>query len=316
MLDILSITLPIYLIIGIGYLSIRQGIFDKGDLRAFGKFVLNAALPALLFNALSQRRIADVLNPSYLLISAIGSLTLIGLALFWARKIKGQSWSESAISTMGMACPNSGFIGFPILMLLMPSAAGVVLALNMLVENLVLIPLLLALADRDDKHHLHWTRVVWQALVRLTKNPMIIGMMLGLAASALGWQLPEPLARSVTLFAQASSALSLLVIGGSLHGLSLAGMGRQIGPVVLGKLVLHPLIMLAALALGLAAGLPALSPELRTALILSAAMPIMGIYPILAQRHGQEGFSAAALLATTLGSFVTLNVLLWLWPSA
>lgn len=316
MLDILSITLPIYLIIGIGYLSTRQGLFDKGDLRAFGKFVLSAALPALLFNALSQRRIADVLNPSYLLVSALGSLTLIGLALIWARKIKSKSWSESAIIAMGMACPNSGFVGFPVLMLLMPSVAGVVLALNMLVENLVLLPLLMALANREHDHHLHWTRVVWQALTRLTRNPMIIGLMLGLAASALGWQLPEPLARSVTLFAQASSALSLLVIGGSLHGLSLAGMGRRIGPVVLGKLVLHPLIMLAALALGMAAGLPALSPELRTALILSAAMPIMGIYPILAQRHGHEGFSAAALLGTTLGSFVTLNLLLWLWPAA
>jgi hypothetical protein len=39
----------------------------------------------------------------------------------------------------------------------------------------------------------------------------------------------------------------------------------------------------------------------------------MGIYPILAQRHGHEGFSAAALLGTTLGSFVTLNLLLWMW---
>jgi malonate transporter len=313
MLDILSITLPIYLIIAIGYLMTRLGVFAKAELKAFGQFVLRLALPALLFNALSQRRIADVLNASYLLAYAVGSLALVGVAVVWARRLAGKPWSESAICAMGMACPNSGFVGYPILLLLLPPVAGVALALNMLVENLLVLPLLLVLADRGDSRHLPWYRVAGQSLARLAANPMIIGLVLGLLASALGWQLPAPLARTVTLFAQASSALSLFVIGGALHGLSLAGMGRQIGPIMAGKLVLHPLCILGALALGAAVGLPALAPELRTALVMTAAMPIMGIYPLLAQRHGHEGFSAAALLGTTLGSFVTLNLLLWLW---
>lgn len=313
MFDILAITGPIYLIIAVGYLCTRHGWFDRNELRAYGKFVLNVALPALLFNALSQRRLADVLNVSYLATYAAGSLALIGVAMVWARRWAGRSWSESAISAMGMACPNSGFVGYPIMLLLMPTVAGVALALNMLVENLIVLPLLLALADRGDSHHLPWWRVVGLSLVRLARNPMILGLVLGLLSSAIGWQLSAPLARTVTLFAQASSALSLFVIGGSLHGLSLAGMGRQIGPIVAGKLLLHPLLILAALTLAAAIGLPALTPELRTALVMTGAMPIMGIYPILAQRHGHEGFSAAALLATTLGSFVTLNLLLWMW---
>ena len=312
MLDILAITGPIYLIIAVGYLCTRRGLFDKTELRAYGKFVINVALPALLFNALSQRRPADVLNVGYLATCAAGSLAMIGAAMVWARRWAGRSWSESAVSAMGMGCPNSGFVGYPILLLLMPTVAGVVLALNMLVENLIVLPLLLALADRGDSHHLPWWRVVGLSLARLATSPMIIGLVLGFLASAIGWQLPGPLARTVTLFAQASSALSLFVIGGSLHGLSLAGMGRQIGPIVFGKLVLHPLFMFGALTLGVAAGLPALTPELRMALVMTAAMPIMGIYPILAQRHGHEGFSAAALLGTTLGSFVTLNLLLWM----
>ncbi len=310
MLDILAITTPIYLIISVGYFCARQGWFEKSELRAYGKFVLNAALPALLFNALSQRRIADVLNTSYLSMYAAGSLLMIGVGLLWARRLAGKSWSETAYSAMGMASPNSGFVGYPILLLLLPSVAGVALALNLLVENLLLLPLLMVLADRGDAKHLPWHRAVAQSLLRQVRSPLILGLVLGFLAPALGLQLPAPLARSVTLFAQASSALSLFVIGGNLHGLSLAGMGRQIGPIVFGKLLLHPLFMLAALTMGTAAGLPPLTPELRTALLLSAAMPIMGIYPILAQRHGHEGFSAAALLASTLASFATLNLLL------
>ena len=54
---------------------------------------------------------------------------------------------------------------------------------------------------------------------------------------------------------------------------------------------------------------------LRSALILTAALPIMSIYPILAMRHGHEGFAAAALLATTTLSFFTLSALIGLLQS-
>ena len=50
---------------------------------------------------------------------------------------------------------------------------------------------------------------------------------------------------------------------------------------------------------------------LREAILLSAAMPIFGIYPILAQQYGREGFSAVALLATTVFSFLTISLMLW-----
>jgi hypothetical protein len=39
---------------------------------------------------------------------------------------------------------------------------------------------------------------------------------------------------------------------------------------------------------------------------------MFGIYPILTQKHGHEGLSAAALLVTTMASFFSLNGLLWL----
>ena len=40
------------------------------------------------------------------------------------------------------------------------------------------------------------------------------------------------------------------------------------------------------------------------------AMPTMGIYAILAQRHGMEGDAAATLLLSTLASFISLNLLI------
>jgi predicted permease len=89
------------------------------------------------------------------------------------------------------------------------------------------------------------------------------------------------------------------------------GMGRQITPIAVGKLLVHPLAVFLAISALPLLGLPPLDASLRTGAVLMAAMPMMGIYPILAQAYGQEDFSAAALLVTTVASFFTLSGLLW-----
>ena len=311
MLDILAITGPIYITILIGYLTTQQGIFAKSEMRVFGKYVINLALPALLFNALSQRQIGEILNTSYVFAYLAGSLIVLGSGWLWCRRWAQLSEVKSTFYVMGMSCSNSGFVGYPILLLTFAPAAGVALALNMLVENFVIIPLLLALAERSKNKASHWMHEVCQSLARLAKNPMVMGLVAGALVSLLGWKLPEPVARTVNLFALSSSAISLLVIGGTLVGLPMQGMGRQITPIVIGKLLVHPLAVFLAISALPWLGFPALDPSLRTSAVLMAAMPMMGIYPILAQAYGQEDFSAAALLVATVLSFFTLSALLW-----
>jgi predicted permease len=311
MLDILAITGPIYFAIGLGFVTTRIGLFAKADMNVFGKFVIKLALPALLFNALARRNIGEILNVSYVLVYLSGTLTVIGLGLLWCRTRSGLSPRAGAVYLMGMACSNSAFVGYPILLLTLAPVAGVALALNTLVENVLIIPLLLALAERGRGGSGHWSRAVRDSLVRLASNPMIVGLSAGLAVSVMGWTLPEPVARTVNLFAVSSGALSLFVIGGALVGLPMQGMGRQVAPVVVGKLLLHPLAVLLATVVLPALGLPGLDPSLRVAAVLMAAMPMMGIYPILAQAYGQAAFSAAALLVTTIVSFFTLSGFLW-----
>lgn len=307
MLDILAITGPIYLAIALGYAATRWGVFERADMRVFGKFTLYLALPALLFNALSQRSVTEILNGQYLLAYALSTVAVMGAALVWARKVKRHSLSYSSMMVMGMTCPNSGFVGFPIILLTLGSVAGVALALNMVVENLLLIPLLLAVADSDGGAPGQWRKAFQQTLIGLVKNPMIIGIVAGFVCSWSGVHIPTPVSRTVTLFAQASGALSLFVIGGSLVGLQVQGLQGPVAQIALGKLLLHPLVMLVTLWWVV----PVDDPALRMAALITAALPMLGIYTILSQRHGHEATSAAALLVTTVCSFFTLSGLLW-----
>ena len=95
--------------------------------------------------------------------------------------------------------------------------------------------------------------------------------------------------------------------GGTLAGLHLKGLGADIGLIVIGKLLLHPLaVFVVALAL------PAMNAQHKTAAIVNACMPMMSLYPILGQKYGKEGICAAALIAATALSFVTISGFLWL----
>ena len=310
MLDILSITTPIYLAIATGFLAARFGLFSKIEMRVLGRFVIHIALPALLFNALIQRRFDEILNGTYIAAYVAGSMLNLGLALLWARRLARNEPSAHPYIAMGMTCSNSGFVGFPIMLLTLPSVAGVALALNMLVENILLLPLLMSLAEHREEAGSSRLRAIGQSILRLRKNPLIIAIFAAFVLSLLELKLPAAASRTVALFSQASSAVSLFVIGGTLYGLSAKGMRSKIIPITLGKLVLHPLLVWLALTLAVLLGMPALPADLRTALLLTAALPIMSIYPILGMRHGHEGFCAAALLSTTTLSFFTLSGLL------
>lgn len=314
MLDVLTITGPIYLCIAAGLASVRWGLFSAADMRVFGRFVIQIALPALLFNALASRPLAQVVHPGYLLAYTTGSLALLLAALFVARRVMRKSLSESAYVAMGMTCSNSGYVGYPLMLLLFGPLGGVVLALNLIVENLIKLPLLLTVADASgvQAQRPSLTDALRQTVVRLLKNPMILAIIAGFAVSLLGVQLPDVLTRSVTLLSAASGGLALFIIGGSLVGLKVQGLGPQVGMIAAGKLLLHPLAVWGAIALMPLLGLPTVTGDLRTAAVLSAAMPMLGIYPILAQRHGHEGVAAAALLATTAASFFTLSAILWM----
>ena len=306
MSDVLSITLPIYIVIAIGFACARAGWFSRADMRVFGKFVIQLALPALLFNALSSRTLSEVLNPVYLSAYTAGSLLVAGIGFAWARWA-GKSLSGAAVVAMGMTCSNSGFIGFPLALQLLGPTAGVALALCMIVENVLMLPLLLAIADMDGDHgKANWRKTFLASLAGLVRNPMIIAIVAGLLFSMLGLRLPEAGARAVNLFATSCGALALFVIGGSLTGNAIPGLKRDVSAIAIGKLLLHPLAVFAMLWL-----LPPLPAQLHTAALLFAAVPMLGIYPILAQKHGHDGMAAVAQLFTTVVSFLTLTALIW-----
>ena len=304
MSQILSITAPIYLLMAVGYLSVRSGWLDAGAMRHIGLFVIRVALPALLFQMVTAQPLSQTLRWPFLLAYALGSVAAFGLGWWWAKR---REQSLRAFIAAGMACSNTGFVGTPVLLSWMgATAAAPALALVFVVENLVSLPLLFLLSEPKSESSRTWHRV-GHALKPLVRQPMLLAIVAGLAWSATGFTMPGPVGRSIDLLGRSAAGASLVVIGGALAGLQRGHLGRDMLVVAAGKLVAHPLAVGLCMVLLMPAGDP-----LRAAGIVAAAAPMFSIYPVLAQRHGHEGFCAATLLVATVASFFTLSLVLWL----
>ena len=307
MLTILGITGPIFIIIGIGFAAVRMGLLARADMRVLGVFVINVSLPALLFKALSQRALGELVSADLLIAYTLGSLLVGGLALGYVCLVQKRDLQSGAVLALGVSASNSAYIGYPIALQVFGPAASAALAVYAVVESLVMMPLALTLAEAGGSGGRPWYRALGDILLRLAKNPFILAIAAGVAWATTGVPLPAPLARVVDMLSTASAPVALFCIGGTLAGLHLKGLGADIGLIVVGKLLLHPLaVFVVTLAL------PGMSPQLKTIAIMNACMPMMSIYPILGQKYGKEGICAAALITATALSFFTISGFLWL----
>lgn len=82
MLDILAITTPIFIIIGMGYLAMLLGIVSREQMQGVGNFVMYFALPALVVRALTQNPLEEVFNVDYLMMYGVGSVITFSFALW------------------------------------------------------------------------------------------------------------------------------------------------------------------------------------------------------------------------------------------
>ena len=308
MLQILQITLPIFLLIGLGYGAAMSAVLSREQIRGLGTFVITFAMPALLIKTLGTAPIQQTLIPGYMLAYTLGSAAAFAIAFAVSRWWRRDSLSGSAINAMGMSVSNSGFVGYPLVAAAVGSPAVLGMAMGMLVENLLLIPLALILAEAGQHSGGSVLGMLRSTFARLLRNPVIIGIIVGLGVSLLELQIPPILLKPIDMLAGVSAPLALFVIGAGLFGMQARGVWADAVWISTGKLILHPLLVVGAFLL-----VPDVDPMMRMVGILFACSPMMSIYPILGQRFGLADRCSATLLVATLLSFFSISVALFLF---
>ena len=146
-LDILTVILPIYLLIGLGFVSVWREWLPKESVAGFGIFVRNFALPCAIFLVVAQRDLTEVLHPGFMLAFTLASLLSFTVSYSFARRVAGHAASMVGILALAGSMSNGLMIGIPLITGLFGVSALSVIAQQLVIENALVLPLGLALAE-------------------------------------------------------------------------------------------------------------------------------------------------------------------------
>lgn len=296
---LLSLSLPFFLLVGLGWAAARRGIVPISALGALNAFVLYLALPAMLL--LLGRQWA---HQGFSGIAVLPLYALCGLLLgVLAWRLLGTEPSRGArgLAVLVTLFPNTGFLGVPLLGALLGQASSGPLVATIVFDLVLTSSICLALAGAKE-----------QGVQRALRNPLPWSVAAGILLGLGGLALPAPVERTVQLLAQAVSPAALVALGVALalpqpptHA------GSQALRLALLKLVGHPL--LAAVLGGIALSGGWLDLAQLQLLVLACALPGAANVALLAQQLGQGAHLVPrAILLTTLGAPLTLPVAAWL----
>ncbi|TCP40621.1 AEC family transporter [Rhodovulum marinum] len=305
MLAIFLQTLPFFALIGLGYGAGRTRFFTPEATAYLTKFVFYFALSAMIFRFAANLPVAELVDPGFLGAYLAGTMAVYLLATAVAF-LRGRGMAEAAVEAQCAAIGNTGFLGIPMLAVLLGEAAVgpvmMVLAVDLIVFSSLIV--ILITAAREGRVALGILRTVGVGLV---KNPMIVSIVLGLSWSAVRLPMPVPLNDFLTILGGAATPGALFAIGASLATKS-AERVAVAGWLSLAKLVLHPAaVAFAALVLF------NVEPYAAGVMIAAAALPVAGNVYILAQHYGvaPQRVSASILISTAVSILTVPAVIAW-----
>lgn len=306
MVEIFLRTLPFFVIIGLGYWAGRTRFFTQEATAYLTKFVFFFALSAMLFRFAATLPFAEIFNGRLIIGYLIGTLAVYALASLVAW-IRGLDIPTAAVEAQCAAIGNVGFLGLPMLALLLSEAAIGPVMLILAVDLVVFSSLIVILINggRDGKLTVKTLRLIG---IGLLKNPMIVSISAGLIWSALQIPVPDPMNDFLTILGGAATPGALFAIGASLAGKS-AERIEIAGWLSFCKLIVHPACVAVALL-----WLVPVDAFSATVAIAAAALPVAGNVYMLAAHYGVAPHRAsAAILLSTAASILTVPLIIgWL----
>ncbi|MGN0362805.1 MAG: AEC family transporter [Bilifractor sp.] len=303
----MNATLPIFLVMMLGYFFQRTGVIDEAFAAKMNTFVFKIALPVSLFAQLDSVNFAEVWDTEYVLFCFLATLMSIGIAvlvsfIFRDKSVRGefvQGAYRSSASLLGMAYIENiyGTATMGSLMML-----GSVPLYNIMA--VLVLSLMNGRGEGLDRKRMKG------ALKDILTNPIIWGIILGFAWALTGWKMPDMLQTTIGYIGRLASPMGLLAMGASLHFREIRG---RIAPILTGSFL--KLVGFTALFLPVAIWLVFRKEKLIAALIMLGSASTVAGY-VMAKNMNHEGtVSSGIVMITTLCSVFTLTFWIWLLRS-
>jgi predicted permease len=150
--------------------------------------------------------LAEIVNPHYLLAYTLGSLATMAIGIGVAYFGKKRDLQTGAVYGLGRSMSNSGFSGYPIAQQLVGPSATVALAMTMIEENLLMLPLAMVFSESGSSKGATTLRhALFRSFSSLVRSPIILSIAAGVIFTVLKTTLPEPVTRALDMAAMTSA---------------------------------------------------------------------------------------------------------------
>ena len=301
MLSIIEIVLPVFLVVGAGYIALKREILPEPTGDILMKFTQTFAIPCLLFLALYRLDFTAFFDLKLIISFYTGALTCFALGVLVARKVFKRRPGESIAIGFGALFSNSVLLGLPIT----ERAYGVdalgptylLIALHTPICFLVGITAM-EISRADGRSAGETARVT---LVAMFKNTVTLACFAGVVLNLGGVPMPSALVDAMDMLARAGLPAALFALGAVLSQYRFRAALGEASAITAISLIIHPAIVYL-----LAVETFALSDEfVRSAVLMAAMAPGVNAYVFASMYDRAKGEAATTVVLSTTVSILT-----------
>lgn len=304
MQTLLDVILPVFLVIGFGYVAVWRGLFPLSGIDGVMKFTQNFAIPCLLFQGIARLDLSASFDPRLMVSFYAGASICFALGMIGARVLFKRDWEDCV--AIGFCClfSNSVLLGLPIT----ERAYGT----DALAGNLAIISIhapfcyglgitVMEVVRNRGQSQRALVANVGRAMFR---NALVIGILMGFFVNLTGLPIPGVVDDALSLIVRAALPAALFALGGVLIQYKPEGDMKAIAMVCCIALLVHPALVW---TFGMTFSLP--QDAFRSGVLTAAMAPGFNAY-IFANMYGRaRRVAATSVLIATGVSIMTV----WFW---
>ncbi|MCD8364960.1 MAG: AEC family transporter [Clostridiales bacterium] len=298
----INVTIPIFLVMVVGYFLRRIGILNENFVDVSNKFNFTVTLPVLLYKDLASVNIQEVFDLKYVLFCAVA--TSVGFWGSWAiAKLTLKDHSLRGAFTQASFRSSAAVMGLAFIQNIYGESAMGSLMIIGAVPLYNIYSVLVLTFEGDYPEGERDTGKIKQTCLNIVKNPIIIAIVIGVIVALLGNPLPTLVNSTVENIAKMATPLALIGLGAGFEGRKAL---KKIKPTLGASFI--KLIAQAAIFIPIAAYLGFTGEKMVALAVMLAGPATPSCYIMAKNMHNDGVLTASIVVATTLLSSVTLTM--------
>ncbi len=304
----LNATMPVFLVMAVGYALRLSGMLTDGFVKAADKFNFKVTLPAMLFIDLASTNIREIFDLRYALLCA-GITTAMFFGLWLASRLIIKDRSIIGAFVQASYRSSVAVLGLAFIMNIYNGEVGMAPVMIIGCVPLYNVFAVIVLTFEMQGERTGTAEHIKKSLKGIASNPIIISILLGTAAALINFNLPTAAAQLAPIFTKTiksigslASPLTLITIGAAFEGRKAL---KKLKPTIAASVI--KLIILPAVFLPVAVKMGYRDQALMALIIMLGSPTTPSSYIMAKNMNNDHILTSSVIVMTTLLSALTLT---------